>query len=137
MSEKRIVKEEIVYNDEGKPEKLVHEIVDGKLYLNGTEVFEWQLTEQELRAWFPQRYVQKLKLLPCPIPGCTFEATTEKGMASFRMHFANKSDTVTREKYDEKHAAWWKENKELFAGATPEEAFMILRDQEAQHAAHG
>lgn len=34
----------------------VYKVEDGRLYVDGVEVFEWQLTEEEKRKFFPDRF---------------------------------------------------------------------------------
>jgi hypothetical protein len=35
-----------------------YKLEGGKLYLDGVQVFEWQLTPDELLEWFPSRYIE-------------------------------------------------------------------------------
>ena len=50
-------------------------IQDGRLYVGGIHVFREQLSQEELREYFPKEYLEKYRKgeILCPVPGCSDE----------------------------------------------------------------
>lgn len=50
----------------------VRKVIDGALHVDGIRVEPWQLTEEELMEFFPERYREEYGGIeaPCPYPGC-------------------------------------------------------------------
>jgi len=90
---------------------VISKVIDGKLYCEGVLVFEEQLTPEEFREFFPEKYLQKYRKgeILCPVPGCSDEINGHD-KRSLVMHSR------------QKHPDWYEQNRKLIfeAGSVEE-----------------
>ncbi len=81
-------------------------IQDGRLYVAGIHVFREQLSQEELREYFPKEYLEKYRKgeIFCPVPGCSDEIKGHD-KRSLVMHAR------------QKHPDWYEENRKLISEA--------------------
>lgn len=95
--------------------KPTNEIIDGRLYCDGVHVFESQLTTEEIREFFPERFVEEDKKslgVACPMCGDMVDSKDKRGLS---MHYRNKH----KDEYD-KH-------KKLFSDTSLEPLSLAVK----------
>ena len=88
----------------------VRQVIDGVLHVGGVRVETWQIIQDEMREFFPEKYRELYGGIEakCPMPDC-LGMVNESDKRSYRMHFMGRH----REFY-EKHI------EELTAAEGPE-----------------
>ena len=101
-----------------------NEVIDGKLYCDGIHVFESQLTEAELREYFPERYVEEDKKsagVACPMCADIVDSKDKRGLS---MHYRNN------------HPEEYKQHSELFSDSDLDPTGLAEKLKEVQNATH-
>jgi hypothetical protein len=95
--------------------QITWEIVHGRLHQNGIPVQDWQLTDDELKKWFPEKYAAKFGAQPdlCPL-GCGKELQMHH-KPGFIVHMKNK------------HAEFFTEHKEIFSENDMKKLFELIK----------
>lgn len=90
------------------------EKVGNRLICDGIAVYEWQLTEDELREHFPERYEHERSIGPCPL--CGKEMLADKRTWSMHIRIG--------------HKEWYAANAEAVRQMTEyEELIRYVRDE--------
>jgi hypothetical protein len=99
----------------------VYEVIHGRLHQNGTPIQDWQLTDEQLKEYFPEKYAAKFGAQPeyCPI-GCGRELVLHH-KPGFIVHMKSK------------HREFYDEHKELLAENDMRKLFELLRAVAAGH----